>query len=77
MCKYLIGIRETIYFFCLRAPKLSIPASSNSSVRGTSSQSHTHYKHLQFYPERKCELGMGKTYTQFYRKWAEVKNKLY
>jgi hypothetical protein len=35
------------------------------------------YKHLQFYPERKCELGMGKTYTQFYRKWSEVKNKLY
>jgi hypothetical protein len=32
----------------------------------------THYKHLQFYPERKCELGMGKTYTQFYRQWSEV-----
>ena len=27
-----------------------------------------HYKHFQFYPERKCELGMGKTYIQFYRK---------
>jgi hypothetical protein len=32
---------------------------------------------LQFYPERECELGMGKAYTQFYRKWSEVKNKLY
>jgi hypothetical protein len=36
-----------------------------------------HYKHLQFYPERKCELGMGKTYTQFYRKWSAMKNKLF
>jgi hypothetical protein len=25
------------------------------------------------YPEGKCELGMGKTYTQFYKKWSEVK----
>jgi hypothetical protein len=36
-----------------------------------------HYKHLQLCPERKCKIGMGKTYTQFYRKWSEVKNKLY
>jgi hypothetical protein len=38
---------------------------------------HNHYKHLQLCPERKCKIGMGKTYTQFYRKWSEVKNKLY
>jgi hypothetical protein len=36
----------------------------------------SHYKHLQLCPERKCKIGMGKTYTQFYRKWSEVKNKL-
>jgi hypothetical protein len=36
-----------------------------------------HYKHLQLCPERKCKIGMGKTYTGFYRKWSEVKNKLY
>jgi hypothetical protein len=36
-----------------------------------------HYKHLQLCPERKCKIGMGKAYTQFYRKWSEVKNKLY
>jgi hypothetical protein len=36
-----------------------------------------HYKHLQLCPERKCKIGIGKTYTQFYRKWSEVKNKLY
>jgi hypothetical protein len=36
-----------------------------------------HYKHLQLCPERKCKIGMGKTHTQFYRKWSEVKNKLY
>jgi hypothetical protein len=27
--------------------------------------------------ENVSELRMGKTYTQFYRKWSEVKNKLY
>jgi hypothetical protein len=37
----------------------------------------SHYKHLQLCPKRKCKIGMGKTYTQFYRKWSEVKNKLY
>jgi hypothetical protein len=46
-------------------------------VNGGEKETKKNYKHLQFYPKRKCELGMGKTYTQFDRKWSEVKNKLY
>jgi hypothetical protein len=28
----------------------------------------SHYKNLQLCQERKCKIGMGKRYTQFYRK---------
>ena len=54
-----------------------MPTMLSQLVFNQAAQSCLHYKHLQFYPEGKCEFGMGKTYTQFYKKWSEVKNKLY
>jgi hypothetical protein len=38
------------------------------SILFSSWSSNKHYKHLQLFPERKCKIGMGKTYTQFYKK---------
>jgi hypothetical protein len=58
-------------------PQETSQKSPISTKRNCNSEPTKHYKHLQLCPERKCKIGMGKTYTQFDRKWSEVKNKLY